>query len=333
MEQRPHLMLEGTIICAYAVQAEVVYIYIRGEYYDCLREMQQAIDECYAAGLLGRRILNSNFSLDIYIHRGAGAYICGEETALLESIEGKRGYPRLRPPFPAIEGLYRRPTVINNVETLACVSLVFQKGVEWFKSIGTEKSTGPKMYSLSGHVRKPGNYEAPLGVTLRELIYDFAGGIRGGNKFKAATPGGSSVPMLFEDELDVIMDYEGPRKYNTYLGSTGIIVMDETVCLVWAAKNLMHFYWDESCGQCTPCREGTGWMYQILKRLEGGEGKPGEVEMLEDICRKITGRSICALGEFATGSLVRTIPRFRMEFQMHIDEKRCPFKMEYSTFT
>ncbi len=332
MEQRPHLLLEGIAICSYAVKAETAYIYIRGEYHDCIRQMQKAIDEAYDTGLLGKRILGTEFSLDVHIHRGAGAYICGEETALLESIEGKRGYPRLRPPFPAIEGLYRRPTVINNVETLACVSLIFQKGIEWFKSIGTEKSTGPKVYSLCGHVKNPGNYEAPLGVTLRELIYDYAGGIRDGNKLKAVTPGGSSVPMLFEDELDLVMDYDSPRKLNTFLGSTGIIVIDETVCMVWAAMNLMHFYWDESCGQCTPCREGTGWLYTILKRMERGEGKPGEVELLEDICKKIVGRSICALGEFATGSLVRTIPRFREEFQRHVDEGKCPLGKGFTEF-
>lgn len=334
MEQRPHLLLEGTIICAYAVRAETAYIYIRGEYYDSIAQVQAAIDELYAAGLLGKRILNTDFNLDIHIHSGAGAYICGEETALLESIEGKRGYPRLRPPFPAIEGLYRRPTVINNVETLACVSLVFQKGIEWFKSIGTEKSPGPKVFSISGCIRKPGNYEAPLGVTLRDLLYDekFGGGIRDGNKFKACTPGGTSVPMLFEDELGCAMDYEGPREYGTFLGSTGIVVMDETICMTWAALNLMHFYWDESCGQCTPCREGTGWMYKILTRLERGEGEAGEIELLENICKNITGRSICALGEFATGSLVRTIPRFREEFQAHIDGKCCPFDKKYTEF-
>ena len=330
MEQRAHLLLEGTAICAYATQAETAYIYIRGEYHDCIVEMQRAIDEAVDAGLLGKRILNTDFSLDVHIHCGAGAYICGEETALLESIEGKRGYPRLRPPFPAVEGLYRSPTVVNNVETLALVALIFQKGGDWFKSIGTEKSAGMKIYSVSGHVRKPGNYEAPLGTPLRALIYDHAGGIRDGNKLKAVYPGGSSVPMLFEDEIDVAMDYEGPRAYGTYLGAPGIIVMDETVCMVWAALNLMHFYWDESCGQCTPCREGTGWMHRILKRLEAGQGRSGEVELLEDICKKIVGRSICALGEFSTGSLVRTIPRFRQEFQRHIDEKGCSFEKQYT---
>jgi NADH-quinone oxidoreductase subunit F len=332
MEQRPHLLLEGTMICAYAVQSEAAYIYIRGEYLDCIREVQKAIDDAYDAGLLGKNIMGTEFCLDIHVHSGAGAYICGEETALLESLEGKRGYPRLRPPFPAIEGLYQRPTVINNVETLACVSLIFQKGVEWFKSVGTEKSPGPKVYSISGHVRNPGNFEAPLGITLRELIFERAGGIRDGNKFKACTPGGSSVPMLFEDELDVVMDYEGPRQYGTFLGSTAIIVMDETVCMVWAALNLMHFYWDESCGQCTPCREGTNWMHKILKRMEAGQGRQGEVELLEDICRKIAGRSICALGEFSTGSIVRTVPRFRDEFQAHIDGKGCPFPKTFREF-
>lgn len=333
LEQRPHLLLEGTMICSYATQAETAYIYIRGEYCDAIRETQRAIDDAYEAGLLGKNILGTEFCLDIYVHSGAGAYICGEETALLESIEGKRGYPRLRPPFPAVEGLYQRPTVINNVETLAQVALVFQRGIEWFKSLGTEKSPGTTVYSISGHVRKPGNYELPLGVTMRELIYEHAGGIRDGNKFKAVTPGGSSVPMLFEDELDVIMDFDGPRKYGTFLGSTGIIVMDETVCMVWAALNLMHFYWDESCGQCTPCREGTNWMYKILKRMEAGQGKQGEVELLEDICKKIAGRSICALGEFSTGSIVRTVPRFRDEFQAHIDAKGCPFEKKYTEFS
>jgi len=332
MEQRPHLLIEGAAICAYATRAETVYIYIRGEYYDCIREMEKAIEDAYGAGLLGRRIMNTDFNLDVHVHSGAGAYICGEETALLESVEGKRGYPRLRPPFPAIEGLYRCPTVVNNVETLALVSLIFQKGVEWFRSIGTEKSPGPKVFSISGHVRKPGNYEVPLGTPLRDLIYDYAGGIRDGNRFKAAFPGGSSVPMLFEDELDVAMDYEGPRAYKTFLGAPGLIVMDETVCMAWVALNLMHFYWDESCGQCTPCREGTGWMYKILARLEAGEGRRGEIELLEDICKKIVGRSICALGEFSTGSLVRTIVRFREEFQAHIDEKCCPFAKEYTRF-
>jgi NADH-quinone oxidoreductase subunit F len=333
MEQRPHLLIEGTAICAFAVRAETAYIYIRGEYFDCIREVQRAIDEAYDAGLLGKNIMGRGFDLDIRVHSGAGAYICGEETALMESIEGKRGYPRLRPPFPAVQGLYGRPTVINNVETLCCVALVFQNSVEWFKSIGTEKSPGMKVFSVSGHVRKPGNYELPLGVTMRELIYERAGGIRDGNELKAVFPGGSSVPMLFPDEIDVAMDYEGPRQYGTFLGAPGTIVLDETVCFVWTALNLMHFYWDESCGQCTPCREGTGWMHNILKRLEGGGGRPGDVELLEDICTKIAGRSICALGEFSTGSLVRTIPRFREEFLRHIEEGKCPFEKEYVRFT
>jgi NADH-quinone oxidoreductase subunit F len=330
LEQRPHLLLEGAIIAAYATLAETVYIYIRKEYYEATRFTQKAIDEAYAAGLLGRNILGSGFNCDVYVHNGAGAYICGEETALIESLEGKRGYPRLRPPFPAIQGLYMCPTVVNNVETLAIVAELLRRGLDWYKSLGTEKSPGMTVYSISGCVNKPGNYELPLGVTMRELIYNYAGGIRGGNKFKAVFPGGSSVPLLFEDELDVVMDFDGPKKYGTYLGSTGIIVMDDTVCLVWAALNLMQLYHEESCGQCTPCREGTAWMHKILERLEHGHGHADDVVLLEEVCANITGRSICALGEFSTGSLVKTIPRFRDEFQAHLDRKGCPFKKEYT---
>ncbi len=332
LEQRPHLLIEGALIAALATLSENVYIYIRKEYYEAARQMQRAIDDARDAGLIGKGILGGDFHCEVAIHPGAGAYICGEETALIESIEGKRGYPRNRPPFPAIQGLYMCPTVVNNVETLAIAAEVLRRGADWFKSLGTEKSPGMTVYSISGHVKRPGNYELPLGVTMRELIYDVAGGIRDGNKFKAVFPGGSSVPMLFEDELDVVMDFDGPRQYKTFLGSTGIIVMDETVCFVWASLNLMHFYWDESCGQCTPCREGTNWMYKILKRLEAGQGVQGDVELLEDICGNIAGRSICALGEFATGSLTRTIPRFRSEFQAHIDQGKCPFEKEYMKF-
>ncbi len=332
LEQRPHLLIEGALIAAFTTLAETIYIYIRKEYYEAIRQVQRAIDEAYAAGLLGKGILGGEFNCDCYVHTGAGAYICGEETALIESLEGKRGYPRLRPPFPAIQGLFMCPTVVNNVETLAIAAEVLRRGNDWYKSIGTEKSPGMTVYSISGCVARPGNYELPLGVTMRELIYNYAGGIRDGNKFKAVFPGGSSVPMLFEDELDVVMDFDSPRQYGTYLGSTGIIVMDETVCMTWAALNLMHFYWDESCGQCTPCREGTGWMHQILKRLEAGLGVPGDVETLEDICKNIVGRSICALGEFSTGSLVKTIPRFRDEFHAHVEQGKCPFEKGYVEF-
>ncbi len=332
LEQRPHIMLEGIVICANAILAETCYVYIRKEYYEARRQTQRAIDEAYQAGLLGKNIMGSELNLDVHIHLGAGAYICGEETALLESIEGKRGYPRIRPPFPAVQGLYQCPTVVNNVETLAIIPEVFRRGLDWYASLGTEKSPGMTVYSMCGHVKRPGNYELPLGVTMRELIYDHCGGIRDDNKFKMVFPGGSSVPALFEDELDVKMDFDDPKNYGTYLGSTGIIVMDETVCPVWQALNLMHFYWDESCGQCTPCREGTHWMYKILSRLEQGDGQAGDVELLDDICRNITGRSICALGEFSTGSLVKTIPRLREEFQAHIDEGKCPFEKGYTKF-
>lgn len=332
LEQRPHLLLEGALLAAYATLSEAIYIYIRMEYYESHRQVARAIAEAREAGLVGRNIMDSDFSCEIYIHPGAGAYICGEETAMLESLEGRRGYPRLRPPFPAVYGLFKKPTAVNNVETLAIVAEVIRRGVDWYRSIGTEKSPGMTVYSISGHVERPGNYELPLGVTMRQLLYDHAGGIRNGNRLKAVFPGGSSVPVLFEDELDCVMDFDGPDRYGTYLGSTGIIVMDETVCQVWAALNLMHFYEEESCGQCTPCREGTNWLHKILTRLESGHGVPGDVELLEDICKHIAGRSICALGEFATGCLVKTIPRYREEFQAHIEQRKCPFEKGYMEF-
>jgi len=332
LEQRPHLLLEGCLIAAYATLAEHVYIYIRKEYYEATEMIKAAIDEAYQAEFLGKNLFGSGFNCDVYVHNGAGAYICGEETALIESLEGKRGYPRIRPPFPAIQGLYQCPTVVNNVETLAIMPEIFRRGLAWYNAMGTEGNPGMTVYSISGHVRKPGNYELPLGVTMRELIYDYAGGIRDNNKFKAVYPGGSSVPLLFEEDLDVPMDFDEPKKIGTYLGSTGIIVMDDTTCLVWQALNLMHFYWEESCGQCTPCREGTNWMYKILTRLENGEGRQGDIELLESITGNIVGRSICALGEFSTGSLSRTLPKFREEFQAHIDRCGCPFEKDYTKF-
>jgi NADH-quinone oxidoreductase subunit F len=334
LEQRPHLLIEGVLIACYATLAETGFIYIRGEYYDAIEQMKTAIAEARAAGLIGSNILGTGFSCEIIVYGGAGAYICGEETALLESVEGRRGYPRLRPPFPAAAGLYDCPTVINNVETLSLCALVAQRGVEWFKSIGTEKSPGTTTYCLCGHVKRPGNYEAPLGITLRELIYEKAGGIRNDNAFKAVFPGGSSVPMMFEEALDCPMDFDSPRQYGTFLGSTGMIVMDETVCMVWASLNLMRFYRDESCGQCTPCREGTGWMCKILKRIEDGGGEERDLDILLDICHKIAGRTICALGEFATASVVSGVTRFRDEYMAHIQQKRCPFdeNMDFRKF-
>lgn len=334
LEQRPHLLIEGIAICAYAVRAETAYIFIRGEYYDAIRVMEEAVEEAYKAGVIGKNIFGSDFSLDIHVHPGGGAYICGEETALLESLEGRRGYPRLRPPFPAIEGLYACPTVVNNVETLAGAALIFQNSVEWYRSYGTEKSPGTKVYCLSGHVNRPGNYEAELGIPLRTLIYDekFAGGIKGGRKFKACHPGGSSAPMLFEEHLDTPMDYEGPVAAGSVLGSTAIIVMDETVCLVHSCMNLLEFYNHESCGQCTPCREGTGWMRKILTRLESGRGTESDVDLLASICRNIKGRSICALGEFATGCVASAIKRYPEEFYDHARKKGCPFEKSYLKF-
>lgn len=334
LEQRPHTLIEGVLLSCYATLAETGVIYIRGEYFDAIAQMNAAIEEARAASLLGENILGSGFNCDIFVHSGAGAYVCGEETALLESIEGRRGYPRLRPPFPAIEGLYGCPTVINNVETLAICGQIARRGVEWFKSIGTEKSPGMTVYCLSGHVKRPGNYEAPLGTTLRELIYDYAGGIRDGHTFKACFPGGSSVPMMFEEALDCPMCFDFPREFGTFLGSTGMIVMDETVCMVWASLNLMKFYSHESCGQCTPCREGTGWMRKILTRIESGGGREEDIDILLDICGKIAGRSICALGEFATASIASGVTRFRDEYMAHIEQGGCPYqeRMDYRRF-
>jgi NADH-quinone oxidoreductase subunit F len=332
METQPHLLLEGMAITCYAIGARVAYIYVRGEYFRSIRILEEAIEECYKAGLFGKPVFGKDFKVDFYVHSGAGAYICGEETGLLESLEGKRGYPRLKPPFPAIKGLYRCPTVINNVETLASIPVIFEKGPAFFRSMGREKSTGMKIYCVSGHVEKPGNYEAPMNITLRQLIYDCAGGIRGGKKLKGVIPGGASVPILTEKDLDAVMDFEGMQEHGSMLGSAGVIVMDETVCMVWAAMNLLHFFRHESCGQCTPCREGTGWLHKVLVRMEAGKGTLEEIDVLLDLCAKIKGRSICALGDAATSPVESTIKLFRDEYVAHIEEGRCPFPKQCLEF-
>jgi NADH-quinone oxidoreductase subunit F len=328
MEKPPHLLLEGIAITCYAIRAKIAYIYVRGEYYTAMDVLEKAIDEAYKAGLLGKRILGKEFDLDVYVHPGAGAYICGEETALLDSLEGKRGYPRLKPPFPAVEGLYRRPTIINNVETLASIPSIIEKGAEWFKSLGREKSSGFKIYPVSGHVKRPGNYEVPMKTTLRQLIYDYAGGIRNDRKLKAVIPGGSSTPVLAPDSLDVVADFEGIAEAGSMLGSAGIIVMDETVCMVWVALKLSRFYHHESCGQCTPCREGTAWITKVMERMEGGQGRPEEIDLLLDLCHKIDGRCICPLGDAATPCIKSTIQHFRHEYEQHIALRRCPFRSQ-----
>ncbi|WP_131771030.1 NADH-quinone oxidoreductase subunit NuoF [Candidatus Protofrankia californiensis] len=309
----PHSLVEGIVIASYAVRAHRAFIYLRGELVHCGRRLRAAVAEAYQAGYLGRDILGSGFDLDLVVHSGAGAYICGEETALLDSLEGRRGQPRLRPPFPATHGLYASPTVVNNVETIATVPFIIRHGVEWFRSMGRERSPGPKIYSLSGHVTRPGQYEAPMGTTLAELL-EMAGGIRGGRRLKAWTPGGSSTPMLTADHLDVPLDFEGVAEAGSLLGTAAIMIMDETVDMLKVVRRLTQFYAHESCGKCTPCREGTTWMVQILSRLERGDGDAEDVDTLVDACDNIFGRAFCALADGATSPIVSGIKFFRDEF-------------------
>ena len=320
----PHSLVEGIIISAFAVRCSHAFIYLRGELVHAGRRLQNAIDEAYAAGYLGENILGSGFSLKLTLHRGAGAYICGEETALLDSLEGYRGQPRLRPPFPATHGLYQSPTVVNNVESIASVPFIVRHGVDWFRQWGTEKSPGPKLFSLSGHIEKPGQYEVPLGTTMRELL-ELAGGMRGGRPLKAFTPGGSSTPLLTGEHLDAPMDFEGMMAAGSLLGTAAIMVLDDSVCIVKTCLRLTQFYAHESCGKCTPCREGTYWMVQILQRLEAGVGSQEDIDTLLDTCDNIFGRSFCALGDGATSPIVSGIQYFRDEFVAHFELGRCPF--------
>jgi len=320
----PHSLVEGIIISAFAVRCSHAFIYLRGELVHAGRRLQQAIDEAYAAGYLGEDILGSGFSLKLTLHRGAGAYICGEETALLDSLEGYRGQPRLRPPFPATHGLYQSPTVVNNVESIASVPFIVRHGVDWFRQWGSEKSPGPKLFSLSGHVERPGQYEVPLGTTMRELL-ELAGGMRGGRPLKAFTPGGSSTPLLTGEHLDAPMDFEGMVEAGSLLGTAAIMVLDDSVCIVKTCLRLTQFYAHESCGKCTPCREGTYWMVQILQRLEAGVGSQEDIDTLLDTCDNIFGRSFCALGDGATSPIVSGIQFFRDEFVAHFEQGRCPF--------
>ncbi len=320
----PHSLVEGIIISAFAVRCSHAFIYLRGELVHAGRRLQQAIDEAYAASYLGEDILGSGFSLKLTLHRGAGAYICGEETALLDSLEGYRGQPRLRPPFPATHGLYQSPTVVNNVESIASVPFIVRHGVDWFRQWGSEKSPGPKLFSLSGHVERPGQYEVPLGTTMRELL-ELAGGMRGGRPLKAFTPGGSSTPLLTGEHLDAPMDFEGMVEAGSLLGTAAIMVLDDSVCIVKTCLRLTQFYAHESCGKCTPCREGTYWMVQILQRLEAGVGSQEDIDTLLDTCDNIFGRSFCALGDGATSPIVSGIQFFRDEFVAHFEQGRCPF--------
>jgi len=313
MMANPHALVEGAIIACYAIRAHHAFIYVRGEIVHVLRRVQAAVAEAYAAGHLGRDIHGTGFDLDVTVHAGAGAYICGEETALLDSLEGLRGQPRLRPPFPAVAGLYASPTVVNNVESIASVPSIVTNGAQWFSSMGTEKSKGYTLYSLSGHVERPGQYEAPLGITMRELL-DISGGVREGHTLKFWTPGGSSTPILTGEHLDAPLDYEGMVAAGSMLGTKALQVFDETTSVVRAVLRWTQFYAHESCGKCTPCREGTYWMVQILQRLEAGIGTEADIDTLLDTCDNIFGRSFCALGDGATSPIVSGIEFFRDEF-------------------
>ncbi|MEI6249528.1 MAG: NADH-quinone oxidoreductase subunit NuoF [Actinomycetes bacterium] len=326
----PHSLVEGMIIASYAIRASHAFIYIRGEVTHVIRRVQQAVNDAYAAGYLGKNIDGKGFDLEMTVHVGAGAYICGEETALLDSLEGFRGQPRLRPPFPAIAGLYACPTVVNNVESIASVPAIFYHGVEWFQSLGTEKSKGFTLYSLSGHVTRPGQYEAPLGITLREIL-EMSGGVRAGHTLKFWTPGGSSTPIFTAEHLDVPLDYEGVGAAGSMLGTKALQIFDETTCVVRAVLRWTEFYKHESCGKCTPCREGTWWLVQILKDLENGVGKAEDLEKLLDLCDNILGRSFCALGDGATSPITSSIQYFRDDYLAHLSAGKCPFDPVAST--
>ena len=323
MERNPHLLIEGCAIACYAIGAKVAYIYIRGEFYHVQHILEAELEKAYKAGYLGTNVLGSGFDCDVFVHRGAGAYEAGEETALIESLEGKRAQPRLKPPFPAVEGLYQCPTAVNNVETLCNVPLIVLDGADWFAKLGPEKNGGPKLYCVSGHVRKPGVYEASMNTTLRELIYDYAGGMRDDRQLKAIIPGGSSVPLLLPDQLDTPASFDAIQKAGSLLGSAGLIVLDDTVCMVWLAMNLLHFYRHESCGKCTPCREGADWLYKLLQRIERGEGQDKDLDLLFGVANNITGKTLCAFGDAAATPVLTTMKLFRHEYEAHVREGRC----------
>ena len=324
MLANPQALIEGVIITSYAIGCHKAFIYLRGEVVHVYRRLLNAVAEATAKGYLGDNILGSGFDLDVVVHAGAGAYICGEETALLDSLEGRRGQPRLKPPFPAVAGLYARPTVINNVESIASVPSIVTGGSEWFKSMGTERSTGFGFFSLSGHVTRPGQYEAPLGITLRELLA-MAGGVRGGHQLKFWTPGGSSTPLFTEEHLDTPLDFESVGAAGSMLGTRALQIFDETTCVVRAVERWIEFYKHESCGKCTPCREGNYWMVQVLHRLERGQGTKEDLDTLLDVCDNLLGRSFCALGDGATSPVTSSIKYFRDEYLRHVTEGGCPF--------
>jgi len=331
LERDPHAVIEGMAIAAYSIRSHLMFIYIRGEFGHSIATMEKARKEVYDKGHLGKNIYGSGYDLDLVVHSGGGAYICGEETALLNSLEGEKGLSRIRPPFPAVEGLYACPTIVNNVETLSAVPHIINRGAQWFRSMGTEKSPGSKIFSLSGHVNQPGNYEVELGFNLKKLIYDpvYGNGIRGGKKLKGVIPGGASTPFLTPDMIDVSLDFESLASIGSMLGSGAVIVFDESTCIVWAILKLIHFFRHESCGKCTPCRDGTGWLDQIIGAIEHGNGRPGDIEKIEDICGNILGRTICPLGDAAVMPIQSAIKHWRDEWQYHIDHKQCLVKTQF----
>lgn len=325
MERDPHAVIEGMAIASFAIDCHLMFIYIRGEFGHCADVMRAAMAEAYQKGHLGKNVHGSGYDLEMIVHTGGGAYICGEETALMNSIEGRRGNARIKPPFPAVSGLYGCPTIVNNVETLASVPHIINRGSDWYKTLGTEKSTGSKIFSLSGHVRQPGNYELMLGHNLKDLIYSpkYGGGIIGDKKLKGVIPGGSSTPFLKPEQIDVALDYESLSAIGTMLGSGAVIVFHEETCIVWIIANLIRFYRHESCGKCTPCRDGTGWLEQMITRIERGGGRPGDVEKIEQICDNIMGRTVCPLGDAAVMPIKSAIQQWPDEWQYHIDHGKC----------
>ncbi len=322
MERDPHALLEGMLIAAYAIGAHKAYIYVRGEYVESQRRLNRAIEEARSNGWVGKKS-GGKWDWEVVVHPGAGAYICGEETALLSSLEGGKGFPRLKPPFPAISGLFGCPTIVNNVETIACLRPIFERGPEWFAKLGSGRQGGTRLFSISGHVEKPGLYEAPVGVVLRELIEQHAGGVRGGKKLKAVIPGGISAKVLTADEIDVSMDFDSMMKAGSMAGSAGVIVMDETTCMVKALWAACKFYGHESCGQCSPCREGTSWIFKVMSRIMAGRGKQQDLDLLLSVAGSMEGKTICVFADAAAWPVQSYIGKFRSEFEHHINTGRC----------
>ncbi len=323
LRYNPHALIEGMIIAGYAIGGTAGYNYIRGEFWEPYERFEAALQEARDAGLLGENILGSGFSFDIHSHLGGGAYVCGEETALLESIEGKKGQPRFKPPFPAMFGLYGRPTIINNTESLASIPDIIRQGGEWFRDLGVENSGGSKLFSISGNINNPGVFEVPMGTPFSELL-EMAGGMKDGYKLKAVIPGGSSAPVIpGEQMMELTMDYDSIASAGSMLGSGAVIVIDDRQCMVKLLDRISYFYYEESCGQCTPCREGTGWMHRVIHRIENGQGRPEDMDLLDDVTQRIMGRTICALGDAAAMPVAAFIKHYREEFQYHIDHKKC----------